>query len=61
MLRDEKPAAFPEDELRAERNVDVQKEEDQFTDTEKIIMGQQSIQNLQKYRDETKRQSEEKE
>lgn len=45
---------FPEEELREERNIDVEKEEDQFTDTEKAIMGKRSLLSLQEHRDRTR-------
>lgn len=57
MLREEAPADFPEDELRAERNIDVEKEEDQFSMVEKQIMGKSSLQNLQDHRDKLTSQS----
>lgn len=52
MLKDEAVADFPEDELREERNIDVEKEEDQFTKAEKSIMGSNSLRTLQEYRDQ---------
>ncbi len=51
MLKDQAFADFPEDELREERNIDVDKEEDQFTKVEKSIMGKQSLHSLQEHRD----------
>jgi len=53
LLKGQGPGDFPEEELREERNIFVEKEEDQFTDTEKRIMGKQSLVNLQEHRDRT--------
>lgn len=50
LLKAEAPAEFPEEELREERQIDVEQEADQFTETEQKIMGQRSIQDLQEYR-----------
>lgn len=51
MLKDQAFADFPEEELREERNIDVDKEEDQFTKAEKTIMGRTSLHSLQEHRD----------
>lgn len=50
-LKYESPANFPEEELREELNINVEKEEDQFTQTEKAVIGQRSLTSLQEYRD----------
>jgi len=52
LLKPQGPGDFPEEELRGERNINVAKEEDQFTEAEKSIMGSKSLQNLQDYRDD---------
>ncbi|CAL8101168.1 unnamed protein product [Orchesella dallaii] len=50
---DEGPAEFPEDELRDERKINVDREEDQFSTTEKALMGRASIHDLQEHRDKS--------
>jgi len=51
LLKGQGPGDFPEEELRVERDINVEREEDQFTKAEKRIMGRRSLTSLQEHRD----------
>ncbi|CAL8129278.1 unnamed protein product [Orchesella dallaii] len=51
LIEDSAPAVFPEEELRKERNIEVEKEEDQFDEVERIIIGKGGLGELQMLRD----------
>ncbi|ODN05724.1 Sodium-dependent neutral amino acid transporter B(0)AT3 [Orchesella cincta] len=51
LVKEESPADFPEEQLREERNIHVEKEEQQFSAPEKLMIGSSSLRNLQAYRD----------
>ncbi len=57
LLKPEAETEFPEEEMRNEQNINVEREEDQFTTAEKTLMGQSSLHSLQKHRDKYKSQT----